>query len=243
MSIYIAFFSLLAVGILLQKFYQRLEGSKIKRGLFYVVLVLLLGVGLMDQTNPQMVPDYHWSRVMAESDHDFFKQIEKQMPQGAMIFQLPYIPFPEESFKGIYPYDHFRAYLNTQGLRWSYGAMKGRSGDAWQRQMMRLSLDEFLERLAFNGFRGIYLNQIGLDDDIKGKKIDPVTLKALNILGFPEGGENLKQKLEEKLQCKPLMNEDCTLFFFNMENYISNLEKKYSPMEKQAMINRYKFTE
>ena len=231
MSIFIAFFSLLAVGLLLQKLYQRLALTKMKKNLFYAGLVLVLAWGLYDQTTPQMIPDYDWVKSRFTSDRDFIDQIEKQLPPHAMVFQLPYISFPEESFKGISPYGHFRAYLQSRTLRWSYGAMKGREGDAWQRRAVLSPLDQFLEMLALNGFRGIYLNRVGLRDYSQTGKIDQGTLNDLNRQGFPENGENLEQKLEEKLQCKPLVSSDQTLSFYNMEKYIATLEKK-SPHSK-----------
>jgi len=216
-SIFIAFFSFMAVGLLLQHLYLRWCITRVKKVLFYTGLCLVLVWGIYDQTTPQYIPNYEYTKLGFDSDRDFITRIEAQLPPNAMVFQLPYVPYPENSFKGMYPYDHFRAYLHSRSLRFSYGVMKGREGDAWQRRTISLSLDEFLEALAFNGFQGIYLNRTGLFDYTRTGRIGIHVQDSLDRQGFPEKGENLEQKLCAKLQCVPLVSQDKKLVFFSLE--------------------------
>ena len=94
-SVYIAFFSLFAVVLGLDSLAQRAVRSKLGRGLFYGSLGPLLVLGILDQTSPAYVPLYSQRQADYASDADFIQRIESSAPWGAMIFQLPYMPFPE----------------------------------------------------------------------------------------------------------------------------------------------------
>lgn len=111
-----------------------------------------------------------------ESDRELGRRLEDALPQGAMVFQLPVLEFPE-----IVPphrltdYDYFRPYLATQSLRFSYGPLKGRSGSHWQRDAERMPVARLVRRLERAGFAALYFNR----------------------KGFPDGGEKLLRDLEQ----------------------------------------------
>lgn len=203
-SVYIAFFSLFAVNLLLNGLYQKYVKTNVSRCLYYGFLVLILAVGIIDQTNKSMVPRYDVIKAEYTNDNEFIKKIEASLPDNAMIFQLPYLVFPENlSASNIVCYELFRGYLHSDKLRWSYGAMKGRKGDAWQRETAQKPLDELLETLSIAGFDGIYIDRNGYDD--KG-------------VGVEYGLSNL-------LGQEPIVSSNERLVFFNMEEY--NKMKKY----------------
>ena len=83
-----------------------------------------------------------------------------------MIFQLPYVPFPENGpTHRMLDYDHFRPYFHSRTLHWSYGAMRGRETDRWQRLVAALPPVEMVDRLRRAGFSGVYLDRFGYEDD------------------------------------------------------------------------------
>ena len=55
----------------------------------------LAGIGLVDQTNEFFVPAYAQSAASFRSDENFVRRIEEKVAPGAMIYQLPFMPFPE----------------------------------------------------------------------------------------------------------------------------------------------------
>ena len=60
--------------------------------------------------------------------------ISWRLPPGAMVFQLPVMAFPEVApAHNLGDYEHFRPYLATRALRFSYGMLKGRSRHRWVR--------------------------------------------------------------------------------------------------------------
>ena len=91
LSIYIAFFALLAVGVLLDRGVARLRSPALAAGLVFGVLL----VGVLDQTSSAFRPAYSALEAEYRSDEDFVAAIEERLPEGAMVFQLPYHPFPE----------------------------------------------------------------------------------------------------------------------------------------------------
>ncbi len=95
-SIFIGFFSIAALCIVMTKMVQH-EFVRFKRakGILYVLFVVFVVLGLRDQ-----IPENYTgnSGVYAEeraSDEEFIQSIESQLPEGAMIYQLPYHPYPE----------------------------------------------------------------------------------------------------------------------------------------------------
>jgi len=62
-------------------------------------------------------------------------------------------------------YEHFRAFLHSRALRWSYGAIKGRAGDAWQKGTANLPAEPMVSQLLAAGFEAIYVDRHGFDDN------------------------------------------------------------------------------
>lgn len=98
-----------------------------------------------------------------ESDRKFARRMERELPSGAMVFQLPVMKHPEDE-KVSNPqlaYSHFRPYLFTKNLRYSHGTDKGRQTDAWQDVVASLPPAEMIKALERHGFAGIYISRIG----------------------------------------------------------------------------------
>ena len=58
------------------------------------LLLVVLAVGVLDQTSTAYKPPYAALEAEYRSDGDFVAAIEERLPAGAMVFQLPYHPFP-----------------------------------------------------------------------------------------------------------------------------------------------------
>lgn len=213
-SVFIAFFSLLAVAIGIEWFYERRVKTGAARIVFYVVVGVMCVAALLDQTSRGYIPQYAQIKSEFESDRNFVAGIAATLPQGASVFQLPYIPFPEyPGVEKMVDYDHLRGYLHSQNLRWSYGAIKNRSGDRRLKQIAALPVEEMCETLALAGFSGVYIDRNGYDDD---------SLAAL------------ESQLRDALQIAPVVSENGRLIFYNLTDYNSRLRQKYSDSELQA---------
>ena len=170
-SVYVGFLSIFAVVLVLERLRQNRTGNVWLRPLrkvivFRILLASLLVLGVLDQTTPGFVPHYREIKSDYQSDADFVHRIEASVPRNAMIFQLPYHPFPEKKPESrMWDYDHVRGYLHSNELRWSYGAMKGREGDLWEKNVAAMQTKPMVAALVSAGFSGIYVDRFGYADE------------------------------------------------------------------------------
>jgi len=127
-----------------------------------------------------------------------------------MVFQFPYLPFPEGApVHHVESYDHFRGFLHSKTLRWSFGAMKGREWDLWQELLAARPVDDAVERLCFAGFGGIHVDRRGYGDN-----------------GFA-----LEKRLLALLGSEPVVSADGRYAFYDMASY--NEQKRASCTEAE----------
>ena len=213
-SVFIAFFSFLVVALGLEWFYTNRVRPGTARVVFYVVLGALLAVGVLDQSSRGYIPRYAQIKSEFRSDQNFLRVIDSSLPDGAIVFQLPYVPFPEHPpFNQMVDYDHLRGYLHSHDLRWSYGAIKNRPGDRWLKEIAALPVEQLVQSLAFAGFSGIYLDRNGYNAD---------------------DAAALEKQLRELLQTGPIESENRRLVFFKTTDYNARLRQTYSESEWRA---------
>ena len=135
-------------------------------GLRTVALLVAVPVICWDQLPPRDTAA-SVARIESQltSDRAFTQAMEKALPASAMVFQLPVMSFPESRpIEKMTDYDHFRPYLFSSNLRYSYGAIKGRGRDVWQNAASQLPLPEMVATLERYGFAAIYVNRNGYAD-------------------------------------------------------------------------------
>ncbi|HEY2155852.1 MAG TPA: hypothetical protein VGH33_09495, partial [Isosphaeraceae bacterium] len=163
-SVFIAFFALAGVALVLTRMIRSTRPGW-PRVAAHVGLAAVLVVGVIDQTPRDLAPRYDELKAAYGRDAAFVARIEAALPVGSAVFQLPILEFPESIPPGVMgPYDHGRPYLHSKSLRWSYGAMKGRFGDAWQKAASDQPAPAMLRSLALAGFSGVYVDRAGFDD-------------------------------------------------------------------------------
>lgn len=119
----------------------------------------------------------------------FIARVEAEVPQGGMIYVLPYVSFPEsppafhEGYNGM-----MRPYYYSSHARWSYGAMRGRAGDAWLQAVEALPLPERIEAIRKSGFRGIYVQRNAYADH--GAATEAQLRKVLGAPALESGDGN-----------------------------------------------------
>jgi phosphoglycerol transferase len=129
----------------------------------------LVGViGVWEFLPPTAGEDIGIISQWVNSDRTFAQEMERELPKGGMVFQLPVMDFPESPIPGVFPYEHFRPYLYTKDLRYSFGSDKGRVQDAWQRVIVGMPAAEQIATLESYGFSGIYINTAGYSDRGEG---------------------------------------------------------------------------
>jgi phosphoglycerol transferase len=195
-SPFIAFFSFIVVAWLLDRLFVRLPTPSL-RIVYYLGLVVVLVVGVLDQTSTTFffVPEYEKIKREWDSDADFVSRIEASLPTRAMVFQLPYMQFPESPpLYQMRPYEHYKAYLHSKTLRWSYGAPLGEKEDRWQQAVSAQPVPELVKSVRAVGFAGIYINRDGYEDH----------------------GARLESDLTALLKTQPIVNLEGNLAFYKL---------------------------
>jgi hypothetical protein len=86
-------------------------------------------------------------------------QLERESPAGAMVFQLPSVPFPEAGRTGEMPdYEHLLPYLTSTSLRYSYGQLRTSPALRWARHLSRLPAGDLAGALERAGFSALWID-------------------------------------------------------------------------------------
>ncbi len=164
LSLVIAFAALLVLALALTALGDRLR-ARGKPAWIAIAVTAAVGVlGILDQTSPRDAPAYAPIADEWRVDEDFAELMQDRFPAGTKVLQLPYMSYPENgSVVGVGDYDLFKGYLHSQGLKWSYGAVRGRPSD-WHAQHRELAPDQLATAAAAAGFGAVYLDGAGYDD-------------------------------------------------------------------------------
>jgi hypothetical protein len=155
------------------------------QGILWGTIAAVLGLTILwDQVPRPPSPDYtNAIAVLVDSDRRFTAQMEAALPDGAMVFQFPVMEYPESPVPGVGSYEHFRPYLYSSKLRYSFGSQKGREREAWQKEVANMPIEKALPEIARRGFAAIYINR----------------------RGFQDGGKALEDAIREQGYTKPLI--------------------------------------
>lgn len=141
-----------------------------KKKLLMVTGIVLVAVAIYDQV---LIMPNGWqesAKIQQEEYESFFSSIEEELGKGAMVYELPYMNFPESP--GIYnmlDYTHFLGYIFTDDIYWSYGGVIGRDETAKELYIDEGMSTRFLQGIKEAGFDGLYIDTYGFED--QGKEI------------------------------------------------------------------------
>jgi hypothetical protein len=198
-SIVIAFLALVPLAVFIDR------GLRVwqLRSAVLVAAGLLL-VGFLDQTNGSTVPQYTATQAAYRSDRAAVRAVESTLPKSAMVFELPFEPFPEPQPwfvpPALGPYGMGRPYLHSRDLHWSYGAMKGRA-DAWQRAVSDVPPSILAREVAAGGFASLLVDRGGYVDD----------------------GDRVISELAAETRAKPKATPGSSLVTFDLRAYAQRL--------------------
>jgi hypothetical protein len=199
-SIFIAFFSFMAVLILSERLIRRtVSSSRQWLGLAVASLVLVvIGLGdLIPVAFTGVPPDRQGVKGRYRADQAFVAQIENSLPAGSMIFQLPYVAFPGGgNIYHMWEYEQVWGYIHSRSLRWSFGSMRGRPVDRWIARVSQASVSSMVSAVATAGFAGI----------------------AIDRQGYPDSAASLEAQLRGLLGIGPLVSQNGQFSFFRLDS-------------------------
>ncbi len=177
-SVVIAFVAFASLGLVID---DLRKSSRKKRILTSVFIPLLLPLSIMDMSPRFTVPNSTTREWL--SDSNLVRKVEKYFGPDSAVFQLPVMRFPENGpiFR-LGDYEHFKGYLHSESLRWSYGGVKGREAD-WQLKLPSIPTSSSLECLAALDFEVLWVNLEGFENpevitnELKNQQLTKVMMR------------------------------------------------------------------
>lgn len=157
---FIDFFSLVAVAIALDTLLKTQRSRTIAAAVVVVV-------GVADQGQALERFNERYTTIAAEiaSLHALVDPLERALPNDAMVFQLPLRPYMNESdFGAMKQFDHFKPYLVSDSLRFSYPAFANEQV-RWQQDVSRLDPQSLVTYLTVQNFSAILVDRYGYEDN------------------------------------------------------------------------------
>lgn len=165
--------------------------------------LLISLIGIYDQTTHPLPP----KEVIASNynnDSEFIQRISNTMPQGSMIFQLPYVSFPEgETLHNMGNYDLLKGYIHSSDLKWSFGVMKNSYGDSWMKELVKQPVKKAIDIMAYSGYTGIYIDRNGYSAEYVDK---------------------LEKELSDNIIEEPIESDNKELVFYDLRSYSNKLK-------------------
>ena len=166
-SIYVMFISIAVLCFLGEYMLEKVKGTTGKKA-FLALVFVLTAFGVWEQS-----PGVSTRAAALESngtkwvkDELFIEKIEASLQKGDMVFQLPYLPYPEGGVRqALPPYRHLNGYLHSNNLKWSFGVIKGRPGDQWYQSVAAMDGEQMVRTLIEAGFKGLYIDRSGYMDE------------------------------------------------------------------------------
>lgn len=218
-AIFLSLFTLAAVGLVvdgsLSWVARRVAIVRERRfaqaTLASVVVAVIVAGGLYDQVPPVQAAQLATYTAQWNSDQDYVDAIEADVPAGTMVFQLPYLPFPESGrLVDMFDSDDLRPYLHSHDLRWSYGGIKGRPQSDWADLISSMPTENMLVAVGAATFGGVNVDRAGY------------TAAA---------GQALEADLRRILGVAPIVSTDGRFAFFSMQTYNAGLAARYPSLQ------------
>jgi phosphoglycerol transferase len=165
-SVFIGFGAIAGLLLMMQLMVEQYLSPEKRKWALPLLAILLMLLAIYDQTMPACIACREQVKKEFDHDHAFIQAIEKQLPPGAAVYQLPYFPFPETPpLHNLQDYDLTVGFVHSQNLRWSYGGMKGRPGDLFFRGLAQEPIEQQINVIKRLGFSGIYIDRRGYVDN------------------------------------------------------------------------------
>jgi hypothetical protein len=214
-AIFLSMFALASVGLLFDRtvgWVRHRPGLQRHRWLpaaaTAAAAVLVVGVGLFDQVPPVQLAQFTADASTWNSDQRYVDQIQAQVAPNTMIFQLPFVPFPEgPNILNLGASDPLRPYLHSTDLRWSFGGIKGRPLADWADAVSSEPTQRMLVEIGAAKFGGVHIDRAAY------------TTAADTML---------ENQLRALLHTTATVSPDGRFSFWNLQNFNAILKQRYS---------------
>jgi phosphoglycerol transferase len=178
-SIVVGFVGVTVLAMLLDGLASRWS---VGRPLRWAGAAALVAIAVFDQFGTSSLPSPSYDEAKWSTDQQLAADLEQSLPDDAMVFQLPVGTYPAELPLGSISANDLLgpAVAGDGSLRWSVGAMSGRSGD-WQRTVGALPVEQMTSDLAAADVAAIAVDRRGGEPAV----IESLEEQLTEVLGGP----------------------------------------------------------
>ena len=211
-SIFISLSSLIVFFIFIQQALETVFKNNTKK---YLIMIFVLLIGIFDQTFKIPLSYLEKNKMAYLNDKYFVEKIEELMNHRGAVFQFPYMAFPEvPPISGVETYGLARGPINSNTIKWSYGAIKGRMADDLFKVLSEQDITKQLEIIRSMGFKGIYIDR----------------------RGFMDHGLEIERQIEKFSGFKPIIvSLDNNLSFFLIPNPVLIKKNPFEVMDSMGV--------
>ncbi|SDP04801.1 hypothetical protein SAMN04515671_2789 [Nakamurella panacisegetis] len=179
------------------------------------VATVILVLGVADQS---LLSAHVYNSDTYASDDQFVRTLQTMIPSGSMVFQDPYVAFPEGGRIGVSSVDSdsLRPWLHSTTLRWSGGGIKGRPQTNWPAAVVKQPVATMVRNLAIAGFVGILV-----DRDMTA-----------------DNGSALEAKLQSQLGAPLLVSTNQEWAYYSLSRQLTEVATEMSPTERARAAAR-----
>jgi phosphoglycerol transferase len=224
-SIFISFATIAIFFITLQLMAEKYWrfNPKMKMMLMPSILLIVGAGGILDQTTSACKECNENTKNAFLIERNFIENIERAIPKGSAVYQLPYIKFPEAPpLNNLREYDHLQGFAHSKDLLWNSGGMKGREGDIFYKQLSLEAIEAQIDIIQKMGFSGIYIDK----------------------RGYKDGAQDLLSRLTSLLGEPSVTRGDGLIVFYKIKPSTGPIKSPTTPIEISEVLNynpgRYK---
>jgi phosphoglycerol transferase len=213
---FISFFSWTALALWIDAALAQVPAFRSRPWRRPAALCGLVLVGVYDQGHAAIHLNRDYDQVRGEfaALKAFVGSLEQRLPEGAMVFQLPLTTYlNDEGRARMRAYDHFKPYVVSKTIHWSYPALSNKQ-TGWQQRIGRLPPAQLPGALQAEGFAAILIDRYGYEDQgesLLAQVVGPATQTAvlaegeryiaIDLRAVPKSAALVK---EEELSSRPL---------------------------------------
>ncbi len=145
-SIFIAFISLAAFALLVQKI-------EIKKRYLTFLIWGIIPLAIFDQVSIGSMGNFRNTPENYQDLVTFVDSIENSLEKDDRVYTLPFGGYPEGSEKSL-----MKLALISNDIKWSTGASKWRSTNYWQYEVSKKDPKDFLKSIIARGFLGLVID-------------------------------------------------------------------------------------
>jgi phosphoglycerol transferase len=232
-SIFITFACVLTFALAADTIRFRSIKSRFLNMISLVLIVIVLILGVLDQTIKPCRACLLMNDALYKNDRTFIQQIEASVPPKSAIYQLPYMAYPEYgAVNNLGSYDQARGHLHSENLKWSFGSMRGRTGDWFYRKLALLPISEQVAIVTAMGFAGIYIDRRGYinaspanDTKCAAYISSQVARLKNNCVTNAELEQGISKAIDASTNQQKLVSKDNQMIFLPLKPYLMNQEE------------------